>query len=86
MGTTSVVLGRMKQGETFGEISFLNPNKKGANASVIADSDEGVELVIIEGYYINALFNINVHFAGRFYNYLCYLLAHRIKQRQETSN
>ena len=71
----------MTQGETFGEISFLNPNKKGDAASVIADTEE-VELVIIEGYYINALFNLNVKFAGRFYKYLSYLLAHRIKMRQ----
>lgn len=71
----------MNQGETFGEISFLKG--KGANASVIAHTDEGVELTIIEGYYINALFNINPGFAGRFYKYMCFLLAHRIKLRQK---
>ncbi len=72
----------MVQGETFGEMSFLIPNRtQGAYGSVIADTEE-VDLVIIEGYYINALFNINPEFAGHFYKYLCYSLAHRIKQRQ----
>lgn len=60
----TVVLGRMVQGETFGEMSFLIPNRtQGAYGSVIADTDE-VDLVIIEGYYINALFNISWSFAG----------------------
>ena len=68
----------MNQDETFGEISFLQGGSRGANASVIANSDDGVELTIIEGYYINALFNVNPGFAGRFYQYLSMVLAHRI--------
>jgi hypothetical protein len=77
----------MVQGETFGEMSFLIPRKgQGAYASVIADSEEGVDLIIIEGYYINALFNIDPQFAGHFYKYLCFSLAHRIKQRQSERN
>lgn len=55
----------MHEGETFGEISFLQG--KGATASVVADSETGVDLTIIEGYFINALFNIHADFAGRFF-------------------
>ena len=76
----SFEVGKMKSGESFGEITFLNRHKNGANATVIADSDE-VELVIIEGYYISALFNIDITFAGKFYKYLCYLLANRINNK-----
>lgn len=39
----------------------------GASASVLADTDDGVDLTIIEGYFINAVFNINPGFAGRFF-------------------
>jgi CRP-like cAMP-binding protein len=70
----------MKVKETFGEISFLIGGN-GASAFVVAE--EEVELTVIEGYYINALFNVNPQFAGRFYKYLAFLLAHRIKQRQK---
>lgn len=35
-----VVLGKMQQGETFGEVSFLL-QESGASASVIADSADG---------------------------------------------
>jgi len=77
----TIVLGSMIQDETFGEISFLNQGK-GASASVIADQDE-TSLTIVEGYYINALFNVNPAFAGRFFRYLAVLLANRIKERQQ---
>ena len=60
-----IVLGHMGQDETFGEISFLQG--KGASASVVADSEDGVDLTIVEGYFINALFNIHADFAGRFF-------------------
>lgn len=70
----NTVLGTIKEGETFGEISFLEG--EGASASVIADGD--VELYIIEGYFINVLFSTQPGFAGRFYHYLCSILASRL--------
>jgi CRP-like cAMP-binding protein len=79
-----VVLGKMGQGETFGEISFLRQGK-GASASVLADSEDGVDLTIIEGYFVNALFNVNPAFAGRFFKYLATLLAYRIRAREAQS-
>jgi CRP-like cAMP-binding protein len=77
----TVVVGKMGQGETFGDISFLRG--KGASASILADSDDGVDVAIIEGYFINTLFNVNPRFAGRFFKYLAILLAYRIKERQK---
>ncbi|PRP77326.1 hypothetical protein PROFUN_05571 [Planoprotostelium fungivorum] len=77
-----IVLGHMREGETFGEISFLQG--KGASASVISDSDDGVDLTIIEGYFINALFNIHADFAGRFFKYLATLISTRIRDRQSS--
>eukprot|EP01117_Protostelium_nocturnum_P002759 TRINITY_DN1367_c0_g1_i2.p1 TRINITY_DN1367_c0_g1~~TRINITY_DN1367_c0_g1_i2.p1 ORF type:complete len:1509 (+),score=632.54 TRINITY_DN1367_c0_g1_i2:215-4741(+) len=79
----TIVLGTMGQDETFGEISFLRQGK-GASASVIADSEDGVSLTIIEGYFINALFNIHADFAGRFFKYLATLLSFRIRDRQSS--
>eukprot|EP01114_Cavostelium_apophysatum_P011920 TRINITY_DN2649_c0_g1_i2.p1 TRINITY_DN2649_c0_g1~~TRINITY_DN2649_c0_g1_i2.p1 ORF type:complete len:1487 (-),score=443.17 TRINITY_DN2649_c0_g1_i2:51-4511(-) len=81
-----IVVGKMGQGETFGEISFLNEGKGGASASVIADSEGGVELTIIEGYFINALMNVNQAFGARFFKYLAALLAARIRERERRNS
>eukprot|EP01097_Dermamoeba_algensis_P009489 TRINITY_DN667_c0_g1_i4.p1 TRINITY_DN667_c0_g1~~TRINITY_DN667_c0_g1_i4.p1 ORF type:complete len:916 (-),score=254.98 TRINITY_DN667_c0_g1_i4:345-3092(-) len=70
-------LGYMSSGEMFGEISFLEGS--GAAVSVISDEEE-VSLSIIEGYYINILFEMKPGFAGRFYHHLCTLLAGRLKK------
>lgn len=42
-----------------------------------------VALTIIEGYFINALFNVNLEFAGKFFKYLAMLLSHRIRERRK---
>lgn len=49
------IVGYLKTGETFGEISFLSG--QGATAHVLAHTE--VELTIIEGYFINALINVS---------------------------
>jgi hypothetical protein len=89
-----VVLGKMYQDETFGEVSFLL-QESGASASVIADSDGGmnpnykiidlkiVDITIVEGYFVNALFSVNLDFAGRFFKYLAAVLSIRIKERRK---
>jgi len=70
-------LGMMSTGEMFGEISFL----EGSGAAVtVRSEDDGVELQIIEGYYINILFDMKPGFAGRFYHHLCTVLAARLRQ------
>eukprot|EP01100_Stratorugosa_tubuloviscum_P012523 TRINITY_DN597_c0_g2_i10.p1 TRINITY_DN597_c0_g2~~TRINITY_DN597_c0_g2_i10.p1 ORF type:complete len:877 (+),score=349.05 TRINITY_DN597_c0_g2_i10:674-3304(+) len=68
-------LGTMKEKETFGEISFLEGS--GAAVTVIADEDE-IELQIIEGYFVNRLFNLRDGIEGRFYHYLSTILARRL--------
>lgn len=70
-------VGYIRAGETFGEISFLSG--KGATADVIADTE--VEVTIIEGYFINALINVDLGFGGRFFRYVAILLSHRVRER-----
>jgi len=68
----------LRAGETFGETSFVLDQKP--ICSVIADSDDGVDVTIIEGYFINTLFTMDARFAGRFYRYLCVLMVYRIRE------
>lgn len=70
----------MGEEQTFGEISFLLSG--GATASVLADS-EIVEVLLLEGYFINILFGIHPELAGRFYKYLATTLQRRIRSREE---
>jgi len=70
-----LVVGRIGEKEIFGEISFLR--KTGATASVVADTD--VDVYVIEGYFLNILFDkADRALCGRFYNYLCSVLAIRL--------
>eukprot|EP01102_Stenamoeba_stenopodia_P019856 TRINITY_DN7586_c0_g1_i2.p1 TRINITY_DN7586_c0_g1~~TRINITY_DN7586_c0_g1_i2.p1 ORF type:complete len:522 (+),score=104.57 TRINITY_DN7586_c0_g1_i2:1641-3206(+) len=71
-------VGKIRTGEIFGEISFLDSH--GATVSVLADQEEGAELYIIEGYFIRILFNLRPGFAGRFFHYICCLLASRLSR------
>jgi hypothetical protein len=74
------VLGRMgKEDGVFGEISFLEGGA--ATASVVADENEAT-VYIIEGYYLDILFQRNPRLSGRFYHYLAQLLAKRVAQRE----
>ncbi len=69
------MLGRLRASETFGELSFLVGSA--ATATCLADSEE-VELTIMEGYYLNMLFQIRPEIAGRFYKFLSMLVTARI--------
>lgn len=70
----------MKSGETFGEISFLQ--NSGASAFVISDSEDGVDLTVVDGFFINALMSIKPHIGTNFFKYLAILLSFRIRQRR----
>jgi CRP-like cAMP-binding protein len=71
-------LGRIEAGQMFGEISFLLSG--GATASVIADS-ETVTCYVIEGYFINIMFNVRPQIAGRFYKYLAKTVQRTLRER-----
>jgi CRP/FNR family cyclic AMP-dependent transcriptional regulator len=78
------VLGKMAlaEGSTdnlFGEISFLEGGK--ASASVVCDKDE-TQIAIIEGYWLDVLFQYYPELSGRFYHYLANVLSKRLKQRE----
>jgi len=68
-------------GEIFGEIAFLEGG--GATASVVADEDDTV-IHVIEGYYLDILFDYFPPLSGRFYHYLATVLSTRLKLREAT--
>jgi len=74
-----VTLGVLQPGETFGEISFLQDSQ--ITASVVADED-GVEVYVIEGDYLNDIFNEHPGIPGRFYKYLATLISNRLHNRE----
>lgn len=75
-----LVLGRfVKDDGVFGEISFLEGGA--ASASVVADEPE-TAIHIIEGYFLDVLFQRTPGLSGRFYHYLASLLAKRVALRE----
>mmetsp|Transcript_4454 Transcript_4454/g.6234 ORF Transcript_4454/g.6234 Transcript_4454/m.6234 type:complete len:1257 (-) Transcript_4454:61-3831(-) len=74
------MLGKMEDGQFFGEISFLLSG--GATATITADSEE-VHVYVLEGYFMNILFGIRPELAGRFYKHLANVLQKRIRSRDE---
>jgi CRP-like cAMP-binding protein len=80
VGNETKVLGRMTNDDgLFGEISFLEGCP--ASASVIADEPD-TAVYVIEGYFLNILFEENPGLSGRFYHYLAHMLSKRLKQRE----
>lgn len=77
-GTTSV-LGLMRTGELFGEISFLEGIK--TTASIVAEEDE-TEVYVIDGASLQVLFVRQPALGGRFFQYLSMILSHRLKDRE----
>lgn len=79
----SKVLGKMgkdsKDDNLFGEISFLEGGR--ASASVVCDKDD-TQIAIIEGYFLEILFEYYPDLPGRFYHYLAAVLSKRLKQRE----
>jgi CRP-like cAMP-binding protein len=82
----SKVLGKMgkdsKDDNLFGEISFLEGGR--ASASVVCDKDD-TQIAIIEGYFLEILFEYYPDLPGRFYHYLAAVLSKRLKQRESGS-
>ena len=64
----------------FGEISFLEGGR--ASASVVCDKDD-TQIAIIEGYFLEILFEYYPDLPGRFYHYLAAVLSKRLKQREQ---
>eukprot|EP01132_Coremiostelium_polycephalum_P002390 gene2390-2955_t len=77
--TKKVVLGTMKQDETFGEITYLLSGE--ATADVIADSDQ-VEVYAIEGQFVNILFDLNPQLASKWFKYLATALNKTLIDRE----
>ncbi len=75
-----VIINRMNENTTFGEMSFIKQTEDNdgykASASVIAVDE--VEISIIEGYFLNILFDMHPGLEVRFFEYLCHVLAQRI--------
>ena len=69
------VLSHITPHQIFGEVSFVQ--RKGATATVIADSDE-VEMCVIEGYFFKRLLQMRPELSGRFLHYICSVLQRRI--------
>jgi len=68
-----------KNDTIFGEISFLEGTD--ASASVVADENDTV-VHVIEGYYLDVLFEYYPGLSGRFYHFLATVLSTRLKQRE----
>jgi len=68
-----------KNDTIFGEISFLEGTD--ASASVVADENDTV-VHVIEGYYLDVLFDYYPGLSGRFYHFLATVLSTRLKQRE----
>ena len=76
----SVVLGTLKAGEIFGEMSFFTD--KVASATVVAEED--VEMYMIDGEYVKTtLSKTHSDVMIKFYRYLCSVISRRIEQREE---
>ena len=68
-------------GALMGELTFLDPSNQKATASVLAGSDD-CSIYIIEGHFINMLMVDQPQLAGKFYSYLCSILAKRHSDRE----
>uniref|UniRef100_A0A6B2L6K3 Cyclic nucleotide-binding domain-containing protein n=1 Tax=Arcella intermedia TaxID=1963864 RepID=A0A6B2L6K3_9EUKA len=64
----------------FGEISFLEGTP--ATASVVANED-GTVVRVLEGYFLEVLFNYYPGLSGRFYHYLASVLSTRLTIREK---
>ena len=77
-----VNINTMPQGATFGEMSFINQTKDNeykASASVVAKGE--AEVSIIEGYFVNLLFQMEEGLEARFFQFLCDVLGQRISKQ-----
>eukprot|EP01103_Thecamoeba_quadrilineata_P002899 TRINITY_DN1274_c0_g1_i2.p1 TRINITY_DN1274_c0_g1~~TRINITY_DN1274_c0_g1_i2.p1 ORF type:complete len:428 (+),score=63.79 TRINITY_DN1274_c0_g1_i2:787-2070(+) len=76
-GQCGRVLSVLVKGDVFGETTFVDENPSSNDCSIVTDCDD-VELLVIEGYFINVLMQTREGFSGRFYHYLAVLLSARL--------
>jgi len=75
-------IGFLEQGALFGDMSFLDPENSLATATIIAEGPD-VQISTLDAFFINLLFVYQPELAGRFYSYLCTVLATRIQERRQ---
>jgi len=78
-----IVLAKAQSGEIFGEIAFLEGSS--ATASVVADEEDTV-IHVIEGFYLDILFDYYPGMSGRFYHFLATVLSGRLKMRENAES
>jgi CRP-like cAMP-binding protein len=77
----------------FGELSFLEEGENAKATASVRAADDDVKVIILEGinwlhpfllvgWYLNCLFVDHPHLAGKFYSYLCSILAVRLNERE----
>eukprot|EP01125_Pyxidicula_operculata_P006043 TRINITY_DN2111_c0_g1_i1.p1 TRINITY_DN2111_c0_g1~~TRINITY_DN2111_c0_g1_i1.p1 ORF type:complete len:1230 (-),score=380.39 TRINITY_DN2111_c0_g1_i1:146-3835(-) len=74
-----IVVGTIGEQSITGEISFLEGS--GATASVISNTDDTTVLVI-EGFFLDVLFEYFPGLSGRFYHFIATVLSTRLKARE----
>ena len=79
MISEELTVGNLRQGEIFGEISYLQNGPVTAN--VLADEDDTL-VYVIEGKYLDLLYIVAPDLAARFFFYMSVLLANRIEHRE----
>ena len=72
----SVEVSRLRPGEIFGEMSFVE--KFGASASVVADTEVSVD--IFEEHRVQELMTQSPTFAGEFYRSLAQIISRRLRE------
>jgi len=77
----TVVFEVITTGAIFGEISFLGSSGGRATASVVANEPDTV-VNVIEGFYLNILFEYFSGLSGKFYHNLGTVIAKRLKMRE----
>lgn len=77
----TLVVGYIGRSDLFGELSFLEGHGGRASASVVAN-EKGTVIEVIEGYYLDVLFEYYPGLSGRFYHQLGSVIANRLRDRQ----
>eukprot|EP01126_Amoeba_proteus_P012268 TRINITY_DN15035_c0_g4_i1.p1 TRINITY_DN15035_c0_g4~~TRINITY_DN15035_c0_g4_i1.p1 ORF type:complete len:502 (+),score=134.42 TRINITY_DN15035_c0_g4_i1:387-1892(+) len=74
----SITLEYLDPGSTFGEISFL----VGGCTSACVTAEEDTIVHVIEGFFLNLIFDYHPDLSGRFHHYLAQTLLKRIEERE----
>ena len=77
--SNSVVVATIKEGEIFGELSFLT---QGASAGSVI-TNEKTEVLKLEGYFLNIIFQRHLDLGPKFYRFLGETISSRLSQKEE---